>query len=209
MHFLAPIVPKNSGRTVLFALLFAGHVALLAYSLRAPQRSNATMRCGHPKCLERSLRFQTARPETPQLCTTDLVVLIDTSGSMHGKKLREAKRLAKGHLDQLSPGSSFRVHTFSDRTELLAKGSIYRGVEGNLDGVKMGIDRLVAQGKSSLAVALNSVDTLYLPAQNVIVITDRILLDPMDIAENVTVEIVEDQQHHKTDHWCRIPIPTR
>ncbi len=54
----------------------------------------------------------------------EVVFVVDTSGSMEGKALRQAKRVVRGALDALGEGDAFRIVRFAERAERLGGGVI-------------------------------------------------------------------------------------
>ena len=60
---------------------------------------------------------------TPALPARELVLVIDTSGSMHGDSIRQARRAVLYALDQLQPHDRFNVVQFDDKLHSLFDGA--------------------------------------------------------------------------------------
>lgn len=76
------------------------------------------------------------------------VVLLDTSSSMEGPQIREAKRAALEFVEQSRPADELALVAFDDRIELLQPLTQERS------GVRAAIDRLSARGGTALYDAL-------------------------------------------------------
>jgi Ca-activated chloride channel family protein len=67
--------------------------------------------------MEIVLEAQAGGGESPQHAT-DLVVVLDRSGSMNGDKIRDARAAVKQLISQLGPGDRFSLVTFSNAAEI-------------------------------------------------------------------------------------------
>jgi Ca-activated chloride channel homolog len=86
----------------------------------------------------------------------DLVFVIDTSGSMHGTSIEQAKRALLLGLDGLQPGDRFNVLQFNNVTSALFAGSVDASA-GNVDRAREYVRRLVANGGTEMRPALKQV----------------------------------------------------
>jgi Ca-activated chloride channel family protein len=81
----------------------------------------------------------------------DVILVLDTSGSMDGEKIDQAKGAARYVLDNLSPGDRFNVVSFSTATRLFADSPV---ASGEAAAGKAFVDRLVAAGSTDINRAL-------------------------------------------------------
>jgi Ca-activated chloride channel homolog len=81
----------------------------------------------------------------------DVFLVLDTSGSMQGAKMDQAKEAALYVLDHLNPEDRFNVITFATGTQHFARGLVPAG-DG---GARSFVDRLAAQGGTNIARALD------------------------------------------------------
>lgn len=86
----------------------------------------------------------------------DLVFVIDTSGSMHGTSIEQAKKALLLGLNGLQPGDRFNVVQFNNVTSALFPGSVDASA-GNLDRAGDYVRRLVANGGTEMRPALEQV----------------------------------------------------
>lgn len=73
-----------------------------------------------------------------------VVLVVDVSGSMKGEPLEQARRAATDFVDGLSPQDTVAVLTFSDSVSLV------QDFTSDKDAVKLGLDRLQAEGNTAL-----------------------------------------------------------
>jgi Ca-activated chloride channel family protein len=131
----------------------------------------------------------------------EVVFVIDTSGSMEGLSLREARSALYHGLDQLRPDDHFNLIRFASDSHMLFRQSVVAD-EVNLVEAMDFIDGLTASGGTDMAPALH--DAMSLPAQQgllrqIVFITDgsvgneeQLLLqvaDDLDEARLFTVSI--------------------
>jgi Ca-activated chloride channel family protein len=83
----------------------------------------------------------------------DLVFVIDTSGSMHGVSIEQAKRALHMALDGLRPVDRFNVIQFNSITDGLFADSVPASI-ANVDRAKDYVDRLRANGGTEMRPAL-------------------------------------------------------
>jgi Ca-activated chloride channel family protein len=84
----------------------------------------------------------------------EVVFVIDTSGSMEGVSLQQARAALREGLGFLAPGDRFNIVRFDSGTELLFDESM-PAVPFYLDGATAFIDRLEADGGTDMAPALD------------------------------------------------------
>ncbi len=83
----------------------------------------------------------------------ELVFIIDTSGSMHGTSLEQAKRALLLAIGDLSPDDRFNVIQFNSVTHALFGGSV-EATPGNLRAARRYVSRLGANGGTEMRPAL-------------------------------------------------------
>lgn len=81
----------------------------------------------------------------------DVILVLDTSGSMDGEKMEQAKGAAKYVLDNLSPADRFNVVAFSTATRLFADRPV---AASQAAAGKAFVDKLVAAGSTDINRAL-------------------------------------------------------
>ena len=97
--------------------------------------------------LPQSESGQVARPER------DLIFIVDTSGSMFGPSMDQAKRALLTALDRLQPGDRFEVIRFDSETETLF-GGLRPADPGHLDRAARFVRSLEADGGTEMYPAL-------------------------------------------------------
>src|SRR5262249_20725139 len=83
----------------------------------------------------------------------DMVLVLDTSGSMAGVKMEQAKKALKKCLDSLRPQDRFSVINFSTTVNKYRDGLVEANSE-NLDHAKKWCDKLLARGGTAINAAL-------------------------------------------------------
>jgi Ca-activated chloride channel family protein len=86
----------------------------------------------------------------------DLVLVIDTSGSMHGTSIEQARAALLLALDGLKPGDRFNIVQFNSITHALFDGSV-GATSGNLDRARAYVGGLTANGGTEMRPALERV----------------------------------------------------
>ncbi|MGC9361185.1 MAG: VIT domain-containing protein, partial [Anaerolineae bacterium] len=81
----------------------------------------------------------------------DVFLVLDTSGSMKGAKVEQAKEAALYVLDHLNPEDRFNIITFATGTRHYARGLVPAG-DG---GARSFVERLTAQGGTNISRALD------------------------------------------------------
>jgi Ca-activated chloride channel family protein len=91
------------------------------------------------------------RPSTDAVVDKDVILVVDTSGSMDGEKIVQAKAAAAYVLDHLGEGDRFNLVTFNTATRLFAEGPVSVGRRAE---AKTFVSRLTAQGSTDINRAL-------------------------------------------------------
>ncbi|NLG51944.1 MAG: VWA domain-containing protein, partial [Chloroflexi bacterium] len=92
-----------------------------------------------------------ATAETEELVARDVFFVLDTSGSMRGEKLQQAKAAARYVLDNLNPEDRFNIIAFSSSTRHYARGL---QPASDVRGARQFIQELEAGGGTNIARAL-------------------------------------------------------
>lgn len=85
----------------------------------------------------------------------EAIFVIDTSGSMHGASIDQAKKALLLALTQLAPGDRFNVIQFNSTTDTLF-ASPHEADKRNLEAARKYVDRLHANGGTEMAPALRA-----------------------------------------------------
>jgi Ca-activated chloride channel family protein len=88
-----------------------------------------------------------------QSMARDLIFIIDTSGSMHGTSLNQAKRALTMALDGLKPGDNFNVIQFNSVTSALFPGNVAASTT-NINVARRFVAGLDANGGTEMRPAL-------------------------------------------------------
>jgi len=83
----------------------------------------------------------------------DVILVLDTSGSMAGVKIEQAKAALRFVLNRLNPGDRFTIVDFSSGVRSLGPGPELRPARDAAAGVAY-VDRLVAEGSTNINEAL-------------------------------------------------------
>jgi Ca-activated chloride channel homolog len=92
-----------------------------------------------------------ASPTDEKILERDLVLVLDTSGSMEGDKIAQAREAVKFVLNRLNPGDRFNIVSFSSTVNPFAKE--VQPVERRVDALKW-VDQLEAGGGTNIDQAL-------------------------------------------------------
>jgi Ca-activated chloride channel family protein len=84
----------------------------------------------------------------------NLALVIDTSGSMEGDAIRDARAAAKALVDSMSDGDRLAIVTFNSRTEVLVPSLLLD--ESNRRAIAARIDAIVARSTTDLAGGLGA-----------------------------------------------------
>lgn len=104
----------------------------------------------------------------------EMVFIIDTSGSMHGTSIVQAKKALRRALQGLRPGDRFNIIAFSSRPNPMSRSSVVASPQ-NLAAAEAFVASLQASGGTEMRAALEL--ALYLPPEEshlrqIIFITD-------------------------------------
>ncbi|WP_162891208.1 VWA domain-containing protein [Aeromicrobium sp. A1-2] len=91
-----------------------------------------------------------ALPHQERTVPTNLVVVLDRSGSMGGARIEQAKKALCAVVDQLAPGDTFGLVTFDDQVEV----PVPAGPVIDRDAVKRRINAVAARGMTDLSAGL-------------------------------------------------------
>jgi Ca-activated chloride channel family protein len=83
----------------------------------------------------------------------EMIFIIDTSGSMHGVSIEQAKQALRRALDGLRPGDIFNVIEFNSITKTLFADSV-AATTANVDAAQLFVERLKADGGTEMRPAL-------------------------------------------------------
>ncbi len=89
-----------------------------------------------------------------RLLTKEMVFVIDTSGSMHGESMEQARRALLTGLDRLNPGDRFNIVEFNSVATKVFHTSMPVSRD-NISQAKRFVRELQAQGGTNIADALN------------------------------------------------------
>ncbi|MFK7986990.1 MAG: PQQ-binding-like beta-propeller repeat protein [Sandaracinaceae bacterium] len=86
---------------------------------------------------------------TDQVMARELVFLVDTSSSMHGRPMEMAKAAMHAAIEGLQPQDTFRVLAFSDTTSALSDAAL-RATEANVARANRFVDGMQALGATEM-----------------------------------------------------------
>lgn len=126
----------------------------------------------------------------------ELVVIIDTSGSMSGEPLRQAKEAVSLALERLNPADRFRLIEFNSVTRSMTPRAVWADASSIEEGKKW-ISVLEAQGgtemQPALELALDEQEVLAGMIRQVIFVTDGMVTNERDLARYVRRHIGESR----------------
>lgn len=127
--------------------------------------------------------LEASQPKTDPI---DVVLLLDTSGSMKGASMDAAKQAADAFIDELQPGSRAALIGFSDRPRVLAQLSEDRSE------LKSAIDGLDAGGETAVydALSLGAAETSRAKVRRPVIV---LLSDGGDTASRVRLDAATRQ----------------
>jgi Ca-activated chloride channel family protein len=101
------------------------------------------------------LTFFPPQKEVPQVIARDIIFIIDTSGSMQGRSIKQAKSSLHLALLQLNKKDSFNIIAFDNDTELLFPITQMASSQ-NINNAQQFVDRLNADGGTEMYRPLNN-----------------------------------------------------
>ncbi|NQT39022.1 MAG: VWA domain-containing protein [Planctomycetes bacterium] len=95
----------------------------------------------------------TGGAEAEKAIEKDVMFVLDTSGSMRGEKIEQARAAIEYCLEQLNPGDRFNIITFGTEVEAFHRGVVAKS-ESTLDSAREFIENVVARGRTNISGAL-------------------------------------------------------
>ncbi|MDX1584815.1 MAG: VWA domain-containing protein, partial [Thermoanaerobaculia bacterium] len=149
--------------------------------------------------LERFTLLAFMPPETPSQrisVSRELVVIIDTSGSMGGEPLRQAKEAVILALERLNPADRFHLIEFNSVTRTFESGPVW--ADGSaVERAKQWVEDLESQGGTNmlpaLELVLGSQETPATMLRQVIFVTDGMVSNERELAGYVRRNIGESR----------------
>ncbi len=133
----------------------------------------------------------TVEIDPDQVVAKDVILVLDTSGSMHGEKLDQAKEAVGFVVDSLNPEDRFNIVTFSTGIRSYAQDLIPANEPGNYDAFINSIDALGGTNISTaLLEAVNLADAER--PTTIIFLTDGLATEGI-IETPLLIDTVEDQ----------------
>ncbi len=129
------------------------------------------------------------RPGQPR----DLIFVIDTSGSMHGRSIEQARQAVSLALDRLAPGDRFNVIRFDSTTRSLFLGARPANRD-NLRRAKAYVRALEAEGGTEMRSALNlALDEVPLPGRlrQIVFLTDGAVGNEHELFLTIAARLAE------------------
>ncbi len=107
----------------------------------------------------------------PQDSPRRIVLVLDRSGSMSGRRIRQARQAAKACLAALRPQDSFGLVAFDDEVAVFGNGLVTGG-DASRDAAREFLDGIEARGGTALAVGIRAAAELLAGPGDVLVLTD-------------------------------------
>ncbi len=107
----------------------------------------------------------------PQDSPRRIVLVLDRSGSMSGRPIRQARQAAKACLAALRPQDSFGLVAFDDEVAVFRNGLVTGGDESR-DAAREFLDGIEARGGTELALGIRAAAELLAGPGDVLVLTD-------------------------------------
>jgi len=135
---------------------------------------------------------QAASGELPQRPPVQLMLVLDTSGSMAGLKIDQARQAALGVIDALDPSDSFGLVTYSDEARIAHP----LGLVGDGEAARAAIGRARNGGGTNIADGLAVAYERLLEQRNPEAITRVVLLSDGEPTQGIT-----DPSHIQRQAW--------
>lgn len=116
--------------------------------------ANRFVRAGEPAPVIARLRVGTVAPPEAKKPPINLALVIDTSGSMEGKPIEDARAAATAMIDALSDGDKLAVIAFHSTAEVLLPSTELDG--DNKSEVKARVQAMKAQGTTDMSSGLRA-----------------------------------------------------
>src|SRR5262249_3803869 len=139
---------------------------------------NRTLRAQSPADTVARLRIGTRELRGGQSAPVNLALVIDTSGSMEGAAIADARKAAIALVDKLGPGDRLAVVTFDSRTEVLVPSTVLDAQK--VPAIKRQLEKMEARGTTDLATGLRvgytQVNTWFNPkgVNRIVLISDGV-----------------------------------
>lgn len=114
--------------------------------------ANRYVQAGEPQVLLSRLRITAGSAPSARRPRINLALVLDTSGSMEGVAIAQAREAARSLLDQLREGDRLSVVTFDSRAEVLLPSTVIEGSQ--IEELRERIGRMEARGTTDLAGGL-------------------------------------------------------
>ncbi|HXF49990.1 MAG TPA: VIT domain-containing protein [Verrucomicrobiae bacterium] len=95
------------------------------------------------------------KPATTKTLTKDIIFILDSSGSMRGDKMKQARDALLFCLRSLNPGDRFNIVDFDDQVRLFAEG-MKPATHANLRDAERFVEQIDAEGGTNIAGALET-----------------------------------------------------
>jgi Ca-activated chloride channel family protein len=94
-----------------------------------------------------------AQYKTGDITGREVMIVIDTSGSMQGRPIEQAQELSKALINSLGPNDTFNVMAFSGSTQSMSPGAIMGDAGGKKAGMEF-VDALESGGGTEMGPAM-------------------------------------------------------
>jgi len=135
------------------------------------------------------------RPDAP--VSRDLVVLLDTSGSMGGEPLEQAKRVTSALIDGLTERDTLELVEFSSRPRRFAKGPMRADAKARTTALGWVASLRAGGGTEMVSGILAALDQVRAEAQRqVVVITDGLIGFERDVVSAILERLPSGSRLH-------------
>jgi len=95
----------------------------------------------------------TGSDDAEDVIDKDVIFVLDTSGSMRGEKIEQARTAVEYCLERLNPRDRFNIVTFGTEVSSFGEGPVTRSQE-SIAGARAFIEEVVAKGRTNISGAL-------------------------------------------------------